>query len=134
MPMSSAARHNRIAEIRRAVVPLAFVAAIAAALWRFPPERYSFYPRCLVYSLFHLQCPGCGATRALAALLQGHLYEALRFNALVTLLSPVIFGWAAVCYARFVRHQPMRWPEPPRAALYAVLGLAVLFTVARNLL
>lgn len=78
----------------------------AALLLRFPPERYGFWPACPFYALTGLQCPGCGATRALAALLRGNLVEAARFNALALGMLPVLMvawrrgisrtGWAAV--------------------------------------
>jgi len=38
------------------------------------------------YALTGHYCPGCGATRAIAELLHGHVAAALHFNAAVTLL------------------------------------------------
>ena len=55
----------------------------------FPPAQNNFYPKCPIYKLTHLQCPGCGATRA-AAVLRGDFAEAIHFNALVTLLLPFV--------------------------------------------
>jgi Protein of unknown function (DUF2752) len=108
-------------------------AACAAILLRFPPTVYSFYPQCPIHEYLHLQCPGCGATRALAALLQGRVAEALHFNALFVVLLPVFAGYAAVCCYRMWRAVEFRWPQPPRIAMYGVLVMAVVFTVARNL-
>ncbi|HEY0162002.1 MAG TPA: DUF2752 domain-containing protein [Edaphobacter sp.] len=110
----------------RLLLLLAMLAA-AALLLRFPPEQYGFYPRCPIHEHLGLLCPGCGATRALAALLHGHLSEALRLNPLTTLSLPFAAGWVA-----FSRG-PLRWPQIPPAALYVFLGAASLFTLVRNL-
>jgi len=105
----------------------------AAILLRFPPTQFSFYPQCPIYHYLHLQCPGCGATRALAALLRGHLGAALHLNALITLLIPVVASYAVVCYRHLLRREPFRWPQLPSAGIYATIVVAIVFTIARNL-
>jgi len=107
--------------------------AAAAMLQRFPPERYSFYPRCPVYTLFHIQCPGCGATRALAAILRGDLNKALHLNALFTLALPIIIVSIGLSWHRFLDRKPVLWSQPPRQALYVALAITVVFAIARNL-
>jgi hypothetical protein len=88
---------------------------------------------CPIHQWFGIECPGCGATRALAALLRGRLIEALRLNALFVLLLPCALAFAAESYRRAQRVGAFRWPQPPAGAVYATLAAAVLFTVARNL-
>lgn len=124
---------GRVAALARAAAPLAAVMVVAAVLLRFPPSQYGFYPQCPVYALLHIQCPGCGTTRALAALLEGHVMEALRLNALSMSMLPIAAGYAAVWYRRYLRREPFRWPQLPPATLYAALAVAALFTVLRNL-
>lgn len=70
------APRSRIANILRAVAPLAVAALAASLLLLFPPQRYTFYPQCPIYRYLHLKCPGCGTTRALAALLHGDIAPA----------------------------------------------------------
>src|SRR5258707_8716355 len=106
---------RRIAGILRAAVPPAVVALAAILLQRFPPAQYSFYPQCPIHELLHLQCPGCGATRAIAALLRGHISEAMHFNALITLLFPFAAGYGIFCYHRWLQRKPLRWPQLPPA-------------------
>ena len=107
---------------------------LCATVLLYPPTRISFYPVCPIHQYFGILCPGCGATRALAALLHGRLSEALRLNALFVLLLPVALAGAAESYRRALRPGSFRWPEPPAATLYATLAAAGVFTLARNLL
>jgi hypothetical protein len=124
---------SRTGSIVRAAAPPAVIAITITLLFLFPPAQYSFYPQCPIHELLHLQCPGCGATRALAALLRGHLVEAMCLNALVTLLLPIAAAYGILCYRRFLQHKAIRPPQPSPAAIYAALALTVVFTVIRNL-
>jgi hypothetical protein len=98
-----------------------------------PPDRYGFYPRCPIHRILGIECPGCGSTRALAALLHGHLLEALRCNALFVLLLPAALPCAMQLYRRALRAGDFLWPEPPVSSIYAAFAVTALFTVARNL-
>ena len=111
---------------------LAALLLLCVALSLYPPTRTSFYPTCPIRHYFGIECPGCGATRALAALLQGHLMEALRLNALFVLLLPFALAGAAESYRRALRPGRFRWPRPPAPAVYATLAAAAIFTIARN--
>lgn len=105
----------------------------AAVLYRFSPEEYSFYPRCPFFALTHLYCPGCGATRAIAALLRGNVSAALHFNAVVTLLLPVLLWYFARMYWTAVRENRVEWPQVPQWSWKAALACVLLFAVARDL-
>ncbi len=122
-----------IANTLRAAVPPAVILAVVTILLRLPPAQSSFYPRCPIYEYLHLQCPGCGATRALAALLRGHFREAMHRNALVTPLLPIAAIYGALCYRHFLRREALRWLQIPQATIYCALGIAAAFMVLRNL-
>jgi hypothetical protein len=113
---------------------LALAAALSAAaalffvLYRFPPDRYSFYPRCPIYALTGWQCPGCGMTRAVAALLHGRLFEALHWNPLAPVIL-VLLAWF-FCVPKPASHTGSRMS--PRQLAVALAALAA-FTVMRNL-
>ena len=47
-----------------------------AVIFFFDPVKNNFYPVCQFHRLTGLNCPGCGATRALFALLHGHFLPA----------------------------------------------------------
>jgi hypothetical protein len=80
-----------------------------------------------------MHCPGCGTTRALHALLNGRLTQALAYNALIFLVLPVL------AWVQFRRWRAGANAAPPRDARRAhwwpwlVLGVILAFGVARNL-
>lgn len=122
---------SRVALLLRAAAPVLVLLGGIALLWRFPPTSYSFYPRCAIHHYFGVLCPGCGGTRALAALVHGHLREALRLNALVILLLPIALPYGAKVYARWLLRRPLQ--AVPIPALYAALTAVIVFAAARNL-
>ena len=124
---------SRIADTLRTAAPPAVITLAIIILLRFPPDQYSFYPQCPIHEFFHLRCPGCGGTRAVAALLRGHIAEAMQLNALVTLLLPFAAAYGIRTYARHLQRKAIRCPHPSPAVLYAAFSLAAVFTVVRNL-
>jgi hypothetical protein len=126
-------RRIRVASIARAAAPLVILSLATTVLLLFPPTRFSFYPQCPIHEYLHLQCPGCGGTRALVAMLHGHLAEAFHFNALIALLVPVALACGILCYSHFLQRKPLRWPQPSPLAMHAALAVTAAFTVARNL-
>lgn len=115
---------------RMANALLAAAVLVCAALLLWPA---GFFPACPIHLWFGIECPGCGATRALAELLHGRWMEAVRLNALFVLLLPCALGFAAESYRRALRPEGFRWPQVYASAVYATLAAAVIFTVARNL-
>jgi hypothetical protein len=121
--------------VRSAVATGALLIGTASGvlLYRFSPMQYRFYPRCPIYTYLHVLCPGCGATRALAALLHGRLHEAVHWNALFVALLPFFAGYVVVCCLRAFRTGTFLWPQPPRIAITVLLLIATAFTLTRNL-
>lgn len=110
----------------------AAIAALMIVVYHYPPTEYSFYPRCPFYAATHLLCPGCGSTRALYALLHGNFSAALHYNAMFTLLSPVLLFWLGVCCYYVMRYDRLPRLIIPRGAIVATVFAALLFTIARN--
>jgi hypothetical protein len=105
---------------------------IGAMVFFFNPSTHGFYPVCLFHSLTGLNCPGCGATRALYALLHGNFLLALKDNALFVLTFLVLAIWSARFIFRKMRNQPATFNVLPKF-LWAFLVIAVVFAVVRNL-
>ena len=110
----------------------ASLVAAAVLLYRFPPEVYHFYPQCLVFRYLHRYCPGCGATRALFALLHGRLVEALHYNAFVVFLLPPVVYVLSKTYWRILRGEEFAWPEISAVAMNVLLLAGFLFALLRN--
>ena len=106
--------------------------AATAVLYFFNPSTHAFYPTCAFHQLTGWNCPGCGGTRALYALLHGNVRLAGKDNALllVTLASLAVGGVRLTIQK--LRCQPVRWEISPRV-LIGFLLLAVAFGILRNL-
>ena len=86
---------------------------------------------CISRRFFHLPCPGCGMTRAIAAIARGDWRAALALQPLAPLLlAQGAAFWLAVL-RRCLRGAPSAWPEIPRALLVANLAALLLLWVAR---
>ena len=132
-PMNSTPPKISSLNIWFAAIAVAVMAAgIAGMVFFFNPAAYSFYPVCLFHRLTGLNCPGCGGTRALYALVHGHFATALRDNAL--LVGGISFlgargGWFAV---KKIRGQASCEFFPPKFLL-PLLAIMLVFGVLRNL-
>jgi len=104
--------------------------ALGALVFFFNPATHGFYPACIFHSLTGWNCPGCGATRALHALLHGNVRLALRDNALfVALLAGLALYSLQFAGRRQKSSGGRRWAH----CLWALLGASILFAVFRNL-
>ena len=121
---------DALTEVRLRRMQLGLVAGLVALgvlVSRFPPAQYSFYPVCPIHALTGLQCPGCGATRALAALVRGEFGLAFGLNALFcAVVLPGFILWLVVSMRKG------RWVGVPAALVYGFAVVTVAFTVWRN--
>ncbi len=97
----------------------------------FDPES-GYFPACIVKKTTGFDCPGCGAQRAIHALLQGRLSEAWHFNALMFILTPVAIAAIIIDVRR------EQWPRLHRImaskwTAAAIIAAITLWTIVRNL-
>jgi hypothetical protein len=108
-----------------------------AFLYTIDPNRHSVYPQCLLYNATGVYCAGCGATRAIYALLHGRVIEALHDNALFIAALPLLL-YVVGSYALTAWHANA-WPEVTvdgRKLVWRgilIFLLMVAFMVLRNL-
>lgn len=106
--------------------------SIGIIVYFFNPSTHAFYPECQFHRLTGLNCPGCGMTRAVYALLHGQVLQALRDNALLVgggFLLGLRAGWFA--WNRFRGRKNGEFF--PAKYLWLLLPVMVIFTVLRNL-
>lgn len=123
----------------RAQMGLATCACVGASvfLYAVDPSRHAVYPQCLLYDLTGIYCAGCGATRALHALLHGQVLQALHDNALFVIALPLLL-FVIGSYGSKAWHENL-WPEivvNQQTVLRRGIGLLLvmlIFMVLRNL-
>ena len=117
---------------RRPYLLLAAFSALAVAFLRmWPPQSVPWYPPCPFHQLTGLLCPGCGATRAFAALAAGHPAEALRLNPLAVTALAAMLLYIPIAYRATRRGRSLPAPSPALTA--CALAITVAFTLWRNL-
>ncbi len=104
----------------------------AGVLW-FPQQLSelvgSISPGCTFRRLTGLECPGCGGTRALRALISGEPWAALRYNPFIIAALPILL-------TEYIRS----WRDTPsaRSRAYCILlqlfaAATILWAIGRNL-
>jgi hypothetical protein len=113
---------------RRLAVLTALAATGLYLLYTFDPAGSAYYPGCPLRALTGYQCPGCGTTRALHALLHGEFMAAWNFNPMLFVMSaalaPALPEAARGRAPRYVMRPWFAW-----AAFVAVVG----WWIVRNL-
>jgi hypothetical protein len=110
----------------------AFIFGTAGILifFAFDPTKVAIFPPCLFHNLTGLDCPGCGAQRALHQLLHGNLLGAVRLNAMFVVSLPLAAWFGTRWILRSSRGQAAslnaKW-----MSLYLLAWLV--FGVLRNL-
>lgn len=109
--------------------------ALAGAATLLVPGLRAYAPSCLFHETTGLLCPGCGAGRALQALLRADVIGALRMNPLAVLLGPpALFALASEALASIGPNAPIRLPRLAVGAgtARALAALVIAFWILRN--
>jgi len=108
-----------------------------AFLYAVDPSRHAVYPQCPLYNATGIYCAGCGATRAVYALLHGRVLQALHDNALFVAALPLVLyiagayalnAWRANAWPRIFIDERKLMPR-----VIAIFVLMMGFAVVRNL-
>ena len=103
------------------------------ALFALDPASSSFFAPCPFHALTELHCPGCGTLRALHQLLHGNLRTAFWLNPLMVSSLPFVAYWCVSGLVREVSGRRMPRFFLPAAWIWVLLGVIVLFGIARNI-
>ena len=130
LPLQSSPRHRA-----RIVGTMAIVLAGAVYLFMMDPSKAWLMPKCPLHEATGWNCPGCGTTRALHALLHADLGAALAFNPLMVLSLPLLL-------LMLIRHELKLWRGLPTKPVgsglkpgvsLAIGGILCVYGVLRNL-
>lgn len=112
------------------VAGLALLACLALAVID-PATRARYSPGCAFRAVTGLDCPACGATRAVHALVQGEPWTAMDHHVLLVLALPaVLLGWVTWLRAGLGRRPP---PAASRGLGLGIASVLALFWLVRNL-
>jgi hypothetical protein len=106
--------------------------AVLTLVYLFDPSSAGFFPPCIFRMITGFECPGCGSTRGLHALLHGDVVTAWNFNPLMFVVVPLIALFAAWEGLRFagVKMRPL---NPPTWSIWMLVVVAVVFAIVRNM-
>ena len=130
-------KHDRESPITRVLAWVGLIGLPFAIVYLYlvdPEQAGSVYLQCTFHSLTGYNCPGCGGTRAMHALLHGHVARALWFNPYVVFIAPALSIWLAYACVGVIRNRKSQ-NHSTRIAPFYIWSLAillVLFWVIRN--
>jgi hypothetical protein len=99
---------------------------------KFNPNQY-FFPRCPVYSLTGLYCPGCGSQRSLHAFLNLNIGDAFSSNLLVGFLIVILIVELLFYILKLEKFRPVNFMKSNRYFSIIVLCVVIAFTLLRNI-
>ncbi len=88
-------------------------------------------PPCITYTLFHINCPGCGMTRSVIALLHFDFLFSLRQNAFI-IVGIVLALMYYIELVLKVFGKNFHFPIHSNKFIYTLIILSVIYSVARN--
>lgn len=92
------------------------------AMWFVDPNQpNSLWPPCPLYALTGIQCPACGSTRMVHALVHGDFAAAWQFNAMMLIVGLPVLVWLWVRSFNAARHATIVKPIPRLVAIPVVV-------------
>lgn len=107
------------------------MAAIGGAIFLY---RYGSPFHCMFYRVTGLYCPGCGAGRALYALVHGEILRALGYNLMFCTVLPFIAYYFLKRYIQIVFHRDLLpLPAITLGMYHKVMFVILAYWVLRNI-
>jgi hypothetical protein len=97
------------------------------------PEKTTIFP-CFFRFTTHLDCPGCGMTRALYNLLHLNLWQAFRYNLILYLLIPISTYFGIIGYIYLLTGKWFKLKlTVPKPVILCLIVVIVAFVILRNI-
>ncbi len=97
------------------------------------PTAGHVFPPCMFHTATGLHCPGCGGTRMMHHLLNGHISAAFRHNQLTFLLLPFILYGAVSEARRFITGKGLPYARLHPKAIWILFAVLVIYWILRNI-
>jgi len=97
------------------------------------PTETNIFPKCPVYSVTGIYCPGCGSQRAVHKLLNGNIIEGIRHNYLIALLGLVLSYQAFIFIMNNVLQKGIVNLLHKSKVTFGILIFVILFWILRNI-
>jgi len=110
---------------------LVFFAILALYIY-WNPSDSNIFPKCPLYSITGIYCPGCGSQRAAHQLLNGNVIEAVRHNYLFALLFLVLLYQAFIFLVNNVLNRGVTNLLHKSKVTLSILIVIILFWILRN--
>lgn len=124
---------NALFLIGWSMVGILFLVYISCQI--FPISLLNTNAPCVLRTFFGIYCPGCGGTRAISALLHGHLWDSFVCHPLVP-YTAFVGGWFLISQTieRVSKHKIAIGLHYRDAYLWIALGIMVANFILKNVL
>lgn len=115
---------------------LVFVSGILVLMYQIMPLPFKMImPPCIFHSVTGLYCPGCGGTRAVSALLHGHIVTSFICHPLVP-CTAITAGWFLISQSieRISKHKIKIGMKYRDVYIWAALGIVIKNFIVKNIL
>ena len=102
-------------------------------MWKEGLAGLIFMP-CLFHAMTGFYCPGCGGTRAVAALLRGDLVSSFCYHPLVLYGAAACVFWLTELFAFGTEKRNRPRPVPGKYLAYGAVGITLINFVVKNCL
>lgn len=116
------------------VISMLMASFLALIGYYFLSINYNFTIPCFFHFITGLYCPGCGTTRLIFSLLNGHISDAYNYNRLVFILFPfIIIYFIYRVYLYIFDKKDEIICRIPNIYFYLLLFVVIVFGVLRNI-
>lgn len=117
----------------KALAIIAFILGGGCVMFLVNPTSAGFFPKCLMYAITGLYCPGCGSARASHELLHGHVGQAADYNILFVIAMPVVGYYFLSNVLVLAGGKPLPEPKITAAVAWILVVAVFLFMALRNI-